>query len=135
MQYSMSVPKAPHSSSAPSRYSLPPDMSTVIPGSGSASSSKSYGAISVSNELLEKDGSTEEILEEVPPLGVPHEEKRFWWQRAKTYDPDAIATLVCTHFSPSPLTHGTDDSSPAFTTTLTLRRSTNHVLTGRLLQC
>ena len=26
------------------------------------------------------------------PLGVPAEEKRFWWQRAKTYDTDAIAT-------------------------------------------
>jgi hypothetical protein len=26
------------------------------------------------------------------PLGVPSEEKRFWWQRGKTYDPDAIAT-------------------------------------------
>jgi hypothetical protein len=26
------------------------------------------------------------------PLGVPKEEKRFWFQRGRTYDPDAIAT-------------------------------------------
>ncbi|KAF2096478.1 MFS general substrate transporter [Rhizodiscina lignyota] len=30
--------------------------------------------------------------EEIPPLGVAGEEKRFWFQRAKSYDPDAIAT-------------------------------------------
>ena len=29
-----------------------------------------------------------------PPLGVPVQEKRFWFQRTKSYDPDAIATLV-----------------------------------------
>jgi hypothetical protein len=26
------------------------------------------------------------------PLGLPAEEKRFWWQRNKSYDPTAIAT-------------------------------------------
>lgn len=33
-------------------------------------------------------------LDEIPSLGVPIEERRFWWQRAKAYDPDAIATQV-----------------------------------------
>jgi hypothetical protein len=28
----------------------------------------------------------------IPPLGVPADEKRFWFQRNKTYDPSAIAT-------------------------------------------
>ncbi|KAI0095423.1 MFS general substrate transporter [Hypoxylon sp. NC0597] len=28
----------------------------------------------------------------IPPLGVPAEEKRFWFQRAKDFDPEAIAT-------------------------------------------
>ncbi len=28
----------------------------------------------------------------IAPLGVPAEEKRFWFQRSRTYDPDAIAT-------------------------------------------
>lgn len=32
----------------------------------------------------------------IPPLGAPQSEKRFWYQRAnKNYDPDAIATQVC----------------------------------------
>ncbi|TVY48915.1 putative transporter [Lachnellula occidentalis] len=30
--------------------------------------------------------------ETASPLGVPSAEKRFWWQRNKTYDPNAIAT-------------------------------------------
>lgn len=28
----------------------------------------------------------------VPPLGVPRQEKRFWFQRTAEYDPDAVAT-------------------------------------------
>jgi hypothetical protein len=32
------------------------------------------------------------LSEEILPLGVPFEEKRFWFQRGKNYDPDAIAT-------------------------------------------
>ncbi|KAK3323382.1 major facilitator superfamily domain-containing protein [Cercophora scortea] len=31
-------------------------------------------------------------LNSIPPLGVPIEEKRFWFQRTKGYDSDAIAT-------------------------------------------
>ncbi|KAI0143158.1 major facilitator superfamily domain-containing protein [Xylariaceae sp. FL1272] len=34
----------------------------------------------------------EETVESIPPLGKPHEEKKFWFQRGKAYDPDAIAT-------------------------------------------
>ena len=30
----------------------------------------------------------------VAPLGEPTAERRFWFQRARAYDPDAIATLV-----------------------------------------
>jgi hypothetical protein len=29
-----------------------------------------------------------------PPLGAPREEKRFWFQRGATYDPNAIATQI-----------------------------------------
>ncbi|KAL1854405.1 hypothetical protein VTK73DRAFT_8753 [Phialemonium thermophilum] len=36
--------------------------------------------------------SSRSSLTSVPPLGAPLEERRFWWQRAKSYDPDAIAT-------------------------------------------
>lgn len=71
-------------------------MSTVLTNAGASGPSPStgYGAISLGSGVLEKDQVTTEISEDVPPLGVPHAEKRFWFQRAKTYDPDAIATLV-----------------------------------------
>lgn len=36
--------------------------------------------------------STSSLNSNVPPLGAPLDEKRFWFQRYKTYDPDAIAT-------------------------------------------
>jgi hypothetical protein len=39
------------------------------------------------NVRIRKTSSTE-----IPPLGAPVEEKRFWFQRTKSYDPDAIAT-------------------------------------------
>ncbi|OAL17571.1 hypothetical protein AYO22_11489 [Fonsecaea multimorphosa] len=32
--------------------------------------------------------------QDVPPLGLPHHEKRFWFQRGEAYDPHAIATQV-----------------------------------------
>lgn len=35
---------------------------------------------------------TTEIVTSIAPLGVPADEKRFWWQRSKSYDVDAIAT-------------------------------------------
>ena len=59
-----------------------------------------YGVIAVgSRGVLEKDQTEVTVTEGAPPLGVPHAEKRFWFQRAKTsYDPDAIATLVCSTF-------------------------------------
>ncbi|KAH0844567.1 hypothetical protein FOPE_10061 [Fonsecaea pedrosoi] len=31
---------------------------------------------------------------DAPPLGLPHHEKRFWFQRGQAYDPHAIATQV-----------------------------------------
>jgi hypothetical protein len=39
------------------------------------------------------EGSDSEVSLEIAPLGIPREEKRFFFQRTKkTYDPDAIAT-------------------------------------------
>jgi hypothetical protein len=57
--------------------------------------SSSHGSFEdLSNEKHEKTAQVKtEALTEVPPLGAPHEEKRFWFQRAKTYDPNAVATL------------------------------------------
>ncbi|OHW98791.1 MFS transporter [Colletotrichum incanum] len=39
-----------------------------------------------------EDGQPSTSLEGAPPLGAPIEEKRFWFQRNKSYDPFAIAT-------------------------------------------
>ncbi|KAK4611532.1 hypothetical protein CLAFUW4_13335 [Fulvia fulva] len=39
-----------------------------------------------------KTFGADDLPEEIPPLGEPHTEKRFWFQRTETYDPDAIAT-------------------------------------------
>ena len=40
------------------------------------------------------DKGVDTSITEIPPLGVPRDEKRFFFQRARSYDPDAIATLV-----------------------------------------
>ncbi len=54
------------------------------------------------NQILEVDHNnggvltkSEALVSEGLALGVPVEEKRFWWQRVRNYDPDAVATLVC----------------------------------------
>ncbi|KAH7625359.1 major facilitator superfamily domain-containing protein [Sordaria sp. MPI-SDFR-AT-0083] len=38
--------------------------------------------------------TSSESLSSIPPLGVAVEERRFWFQRAQSYDPGAIATQV-----------------------------------------
>ena len=35
------------------------------------------------------------LPEDVPLLGIPKEEKRFWFQRSKAFGWNAIATQVC----------------------------------------
>ena len=44
----------------------------------------------------EKSGADASTLSvnSIPPLGVAKEERRFFFQRARAYDPDAIATQV-----------------------------------------
>lgn len=37
---------------------------------------------------------TNQVYDNTSALGAPADEKRFWWQRNKSYDPDAIATQV-----------------------------------------
>lgn len=37
---------------------------------------------------------TTQVYDNTSSLGAPATEKRFWWQRGKSYDPDAIATQV-----------------------------------------
>ncbi|KAI0895192.1 MFS general substrate transporter [Annulohypoxylon nitens] len=38
------------------------------------------------------ESTTSLNIDDVPPLGAPHEEKRFWFQRTKNFDGEAIAT-------------------------------------------
>lgn len=40
----------------------------------------------------ETNSSTTSLSSNSPPLGAPLEEKRFWFQRYRSYDPDATAT-------------------------------------------
>ncbi|GJC78302.1 hypothetical protein ColLi_01140 [Colletotrichum liriopes] len=42
----------------------------------------------------DEDGQPSLSLEGAPPLGAPIEEKRFWFQRNKSYDPFATATQI-----------------------------------------
>ncbi|KPI34576.1 putative transporter [Cyphellophora attinorum] len=58
----------------------------------------------VTGQQIFADSSKEELSAEVDThgqnLGVPAEEKRFWWQRGKSYDPNAIATLPSVYDDP-----------------------------------
>lgn len=39
-------------------------------------------------------------VSDIPPLGVPSEEKRFWWQRTRGFDGEAVATLPSVYDDP-----------------------------------
>ena len=61
------------------RTSVPADLSTS-------------GVAIAAARLEKKPEVSVELSENVAPLGVPREEKRFWFQRTKAYNPDAVAT-------------------------------------------
>jgi hypothetical protein len=67
----------------------------VVEGSSSSDNSSSHGS---SENLDGKTGEktvqshTTEVYPSIPPLGASAAEKRFWFQRNKTYDPNAVAT-------------------------------------------
>lgn len=64
-------------------------MSTVIAREGQVALQKQAVIISDGKGLSTSGESlTEDLL-----LGVPLKQKKFFWQRSKTYDPDAIATI------------------------------------------
>jgi hypothetical protein len=50
--------------------------------------------------LDRKPGVVVEIPSDTPNLGVPKEEKRFWWQRSKDFDANAIATQPSVYDDP-----------------------------------
>lgn len=64
--------------------------SAVLSTNSSGSSAEDIGNEKKPN--FDSDVKETSSLEVVAPLGVPSEEKRFWFQRGRTYDPDAIAT-------------------------------------------
>lgn len=63
------------------------DVSPV--GTESSSSSSSSGPVDKKAEV-----SAREVPPEIPPLGEPRNEKRFWFQRSKALDKDAVATQL-----------------------------------------
>ncbi|KAI0115668.1 major facilitator superfamily domain-containing protein [Nemania sp. FL0031] len=44
------------------------------------------------DDEFELGAEKKESVDSIPPLGQPREEKKFWFQRGKDYDPNAIAT-------------------------------------------
>ena len=72
-------------------------MATVLTKSDSPSSTETDLSAHSTNDVYggeKTDGVTIATGEDIPPLGAPKEEKRFWVQRTKHYNPDAIATQV-----------------------------------------
>lgn len=69
------------------------DKNPVIPGTGPSGSGNSSGTFLPASSDDEKTGP-KTIPEAVdpPPLGLPLDEKRFWWQRTTQFDGDAVAT-------------------------------------------
>ncbi|KAI0020295.1 major facilitator superfamily domain-containing protein [Xylariomycetidae sp. FL0641] len=61
-------------------------MATVVPGQLPSEKKLTYDEADVGVEEEEYGARS------VPPLGTPQEERKFWFQRATKYDPDAIAT-------------------------------------------
>jgi hypothetical protein len=61
--------------------------------SNSTASTTDYGTVAAGGVLEKKDAPKIAVSEDAPPLGVPHAEKRFWFQRAKAYDPGAVQRL------------------------------------------
>ncbi len=64
-------------------------MSTIVPDQ--KASGKLY------HDEIDGGAEKENIIYSIPPLGQPREEKKFWFQRGKNYDPNAIATQVWKH--------------------------------------
>lgn len=44
------------------------------------------------SELISAHDGTDSSNDDAAPLGVPSDERRFWFQRAQEYNPEAIAT-------------------------------------------
>ena len=69
-------------------------MPTVLVGSDEKKGADVVTRVSTVSDIEAKGTVVEEKEIVIPPLGSEVEEKRFWFQRGKTYDPNAIATLV-----------------------------------------
>lgn len=70
---------------------------TRLPGGQSSSETSSQGSLDDLGDIkLDRKSAhvkSKEVHVAALPLGVPGEEKKFWFQRSKkSYDPDAIAT-------------------------------------------
>ncbi|KAK5678974.1 hypothetical protein LTS10_008629 [Elasticomyces elasticus] len=83
-------------------------MATVLTHSGllksGATSSDGSGSNSTTTSLKDLDQKSTTIVtvsQDIPPLGVPKQEKRFWFQRSKGFDSSAIATQPSVYDDPA----------------------------------
>lgn len=75
-------------------------MATVLTGPRTRPLGGTSSGESSDNEhsLPQEKGALATVtVDEIPPLGAPHDEKRFWFQRTRKYDPNGIATQVSLH--------------------------------------
>ncbi|GAB7349966.1 hypothetical protein MBLNU459_g0655t1 [Dothideomycetes sp. NU459] len=83
-------------------------MTTVLTGnarytngtSSSGSSSSLEGFSTSQRDAKETDVTISSVDRHEAPLGVPRDEKQFWFQRTKAYDPNAIATQRSVYDNP-----------------------------------
>ncbi|KAK5705085.1 hypothetical protein LTR97_002199 [Elasticomyces elasticus] len=83
-------------------------MATVLTHSGllnsGTASSDGSGSNSTTTSLKDLDHkatTTVTVSEDIPPLGVPKQEKRFWFQRSKGFESSAIATQPSVYDDPA----------------------------------
>ncbi|SPO01579.1 related to nicotinamide mononucleotide permease [Cephalotrichum gorgonifer] len=76
-------------------------MPTVVPTQGKGPESHSSGLFPSSSDDDKKAPSAEIVPDpDLPLLGAPADEKRFWWQRTKGYNGSAIATQPSVYDNP-----------------------------------
>jgi len=64
------------------------------PGEARPTLVQEKGASDSEKDVTEVTAGYASSISSIPTLGVPLDEKRFFFQRARAYDPDAIATQV-----------------------------------------
>ncbi|KAF1986879.1 MFS general substrate transporter [Aulographum hederae CBS 113979] len=75
-----------------------PDASPIA--SSNDSTESNFGTFQGDGAVEKGAKSSVIVVDGVPTLGAPHEEKRFWFQRSKTFDVNAVATQLSVYDNP-----------------------------------